>query len=179
MTRNPKVDWKTLEHEYVFDPNNISISELAAKHDIARSGVAQKMGIGKWYEKRLEYQKRVDASVVEAMGQKWAAMTVAIQEKVLRAAEATLDAYIKYIEEGVVKPDAKDAALMSQIIRTTLADIHNAAKPSALVVYGEAVEMDPAVAADMLQTAKAALRQAGVLQLEAGEDADADSRQTA
>lgn len=173
MTRNPKEDPKLLEREYVFSPDNISITALADKYGLARSGVADKARVGEWYKKRQEYQRRIDHSVIEAMGQRWAEEGVALREKIILTAEKVLDKFNAGLDDGTIKVDAKDAVLATNVIRSTLADIEAAARPSALVIDGEAEEMDPAQAQEVIAMARAALRRP---QLEAGGADDDTSR---
>jgi hypothetical protein len=163
MTRNPSSDPQQLEREYVYAPEPISFSELADRHGLARSNVADKARIGQWYKKRQEYQRQVSRSVVEAMGEKWAQQGVALREKVIHAAETTLDKYIELLDNDKIKPDAKDAATMAAVVRTFLADIAEAAKPNQMIVDGDAVEWESEEAArEAVDVAKRALAEAGV-----------------
>lgn len=172
MTRNPKEDPKLLEREYVFSPDNVSITGLADKYGLARSGVADKARIGEWYKKRLAYQRQIEHSVIEALGEKWAQQGVALREKILLVAEKTLDKYAEALDKGDIVPKPAEAALMAGVIRQSLADIEAAARPNALVIDGEAEEMDPERAAEVISLAREALKRGGVSLLEAGEAAD-------
>lgn len=170
MSGNDLVDWKVIENEYIYSPTDISLTEIADKYGRARSAIADKARIGRWFQRRQEYRRQIDNNVMVALASKWAEKAGQVREKVLQAAEATLDAYIKALEKGEIKVDAKDAALMATVLRTHLADIAEAARPTQVVIDGEAEDMSAEEAAQVIEMAKRALRD-GQLRLEAGDEA--------
>src|ERR1700675_4349473 len=105
MTRARKVDPAVLEHEYVYDPNPkpVSITDLAARYGLARSGVADKAISGKWLAERQEFRSAVGMKVTEAMADEWAVYATAQRSKMVEVAVATLDAYQKRLEAGEIK----------------------------------------------------------------------------
>jgi hypothetical protein len=124
MTRNRAIDPAVLEREYVFDPKDpgISITDLAEKYGLARSGVAAKATTGKWFEKRTEFRKELSAKTREALAQKWVAFETETREKMLKAAGASLDSYMAALAEGKITVSSKDAVQWVGAMRVLLGD---------------------------------------------------------
>jgi len=119
MTRNRVADWTALEREYIYAPisNPVSISDLAEKYDIARSGVARHAQDGKWYERRKEFESKVDQGVTDALAEKWAEIQAAHRERLLRAGSTYLDSWVKKLEAGEVEVNTKDALAVASMMR--------------------------------------------------------------
>lgn len=78
-----KHDYTTLEHEYVYDPNKISIRALCRKHDIkSYSSVAAYSREHGWDEKREEVQNRKSLKVVERMADRMAEEEISLVDEV-------------------------------------------------------------------------------------------------
>lgn len=139
MTRNPKVPTEVLEREYVYDGRNppISITELAAKHRLARSGVAAKAKEGRWFERREEFRVTLGKKTVEALGEEWVRLETAAREKALSIAMAYMDKYDKQLQDPEFKPNTRDFLGMMAMMRTYLGDA------AAAKVSGEEVLIDP------------------------------------
>lgn len=156
MSRNPSVDWLTLKREYVYaKPNdNVTLSTLAVKHGIARSGLAARAAGAKdeqsWFDEREEFRSRLNEKTLEALADKWAAFETEAREKRMQTANAVLDNFIAQLapvdEQGnplpsKVKIASKDAVEWIGVMRQEFAEVRNAGA-NAKVVDGTAVEMD-------------------------------------
>jgi hypothetical protein len=172
MTRARKIDPAVLEREYVYDPNTpgISYDDLAAKHGLARSGVADKGMKGHWAEKRAEFRKAVGMKVVESISEDWAKYASAQRSKMVEAMVKTLDAYIERLDAGEIKPGVRDAVSISAALRVLINDITVSMPAEDQTLDPATVELDPAALADFIQRARGQLRA-----LPSGEeDSDAD-----
>ena len=150
---------ETMEREYVYAEPPISITELADKHGLARSGVADKARIGKWYEKREEFRKRLSDKTREAMAEKWAEMQTTVYERLMFSGVKYLDQYDKALAEGEIKPSARDMIAIATMMKSLLEDM--ARKPSAdpALVGPGGDEMDP----DDPESARAVIEQVRAL----------------
>lgn len=129
MTRQIKVDAAVLEREYVYAEPPISLTSLADKHGLARSGVADKARIGKWYEKREDFRRRISEKTRDAMAEKWAEMQSAVYERLMKSGVTYLDIYDKALADGEIKANARDMIAVASMMRTLLEDM--ARKPTA------------------------------------------------
>lgn len=154
MSRLQKIDPATLEREYVYADPPISVTALADKYGLARSGVADKARIGKWYEKRQEFQQKLGAKTLEALADEWAAFGTKMRKSVMEAATRSVESYSSALvdKEGNVIPgkvSGKDAVAWVGVMRDLLADVERAARP-VTIIDQERVDIDPEEAAKML-----------------------------
>lgn len=160
MTRARKVDPAVLEREYVFDPNPkpMSISDLAEKYGMARSGIAEKSIAGHWFEKRKTFREMVGQKVTEAQGDDWAMYLSAQRSKVVEAMVATLDKYMDRLEAGEIKPTVRDAVAVAAALRVYMGDITEAAPADAVPLDPETINLSPAALADFINRSKGQLK---------------------
>jgi hypothetical protein len=163
MSRNPSVDWLTLKREYVYaKPNdNVTLTTLAVKHGIARSGLAARAAGAKdepsWYDEREEFRSRLNEKTLEALADKWAAYETEAREKLMQTANAVLDNFILQLvppdgETVKLKISAKDAVEWSRVMRDLFDEVRNAGT-GARVVDGQAVDMTEDVAKEAYDSA--------------------------
>jgi len=143
MTRARKIDPAILEREYIFDATNppISISDLAARHGLARSGVADKARIGRWYERRVEFRQQMGEKVVEALGDKWAEFETAVRERLMQSGLTYLDAYDQALKDGDIKVNTRDMLGIAAMLRTLIGDAALATGPDHTTIDPENVTL--------------------------------------
>jgi len=112
-----------LEREYVYAEPPISITALADRHGLARSGVADKARIGKWYEKREAFRERLSERVTEALAEKWAETQVAVYERLMRVGIRHLDLYEEAVEKGEIKASTRDMLGVAGMMKSLLDDL--------------------------------------------------------
>ena len=154
LRKGPGTD--ALEREYVYAEPTISISELADKHGLARSGVADKARIGKWYEKREEFRGKVTADVTAAMAEKWAEMQTAVYERLMKSGITYLDHYDLALEAGEIKPSARDMIAVASLMKNLLADMSHkpVIDPTLVGPGGEEFEGSEAEARSVIEEVK-------------------------
>jgi len=138
MTRARKVDPAVLEREYIFDSGNppVSLTDLADKYGMARSGIADKARTGRWYERRIEFREQLGEKVVAALGDKWVAYETATREKMMNVGLKYLDKYVEALDRDEIKVSTRDMLGMAAMIRTLLGD-------AAVNPRGEEALLDP------------------------------------
>jgi hypothetical protein len=179
MTRQRKVDPDILEREYIYDSTNppISITQLAERHDLARSGVAEKARKGRWFERRKEFRDQLGIKATEALGEEWVRFETATREKMMTIGIAYLAKFEKALAEDEIKVSTRDALGIMAMLRALTGDAATAR------VNGEEVDLiDPDSVALDPDTARRTL--AAIERLEAGPDepddpADAEAERAA
>lgn len=121
LRKGPSAD--ALEREYVFSDPIVSITQLADKYDLARSGVADKARIGKWYEKREIFRAKVADGVTDAMAEKWAEMQVGVYERLVQVSLKHLDLHEKALEAGEIKSNTRDMISVAGMLTTVLKEL--------------------------------------------------------
>lgn len=156
MTRNRRVDPAVLEREYVYAEPPISITELSDKYGLARSGVADKARIGKWYEKREEFRKRLSDKTREAMAEKWAEMQTAVYERLMKSGITYLDQYDQALANGDIKPTARDMIAVAGLMKGLLDDMARKPVSDPVLVSpdGEEFTGDPDAARSVIEEVK-------------------------
>lgn len=158
------MDPALLEREYVYAEPPISITELSDKYGLARSGVADKARIGKWYEKRKEFRARVSDDVRNAMAEKWSEMQVAVYERLMKSGIKYLDQYDAALEAGDIKPNARDMIAVASMMKALLDDMSRkpADQDPRLVSPDDGeFEGDEAEARDVIERVKALMAGGG------------------
>jgi hypothetical protein len=145
MTRNRKVDPAVLEREYIFDSSNppVSISGLAEKYGMARSGIADKAMKGHWYERRIEFREQLGEKVVAALGDEWVGFETQTREKLMQVGLKYLDKYVAALDEGSVKPNTRDMLGIAAMIRTLLGDVAASPKGEEALIDPDTVDVSP------------------------------------
>lgn len=148
MSRNPSVDWPTIHREYVYSEPPISFTDLAAKHGIARSGLAAKAageeGEISWFEEREAFRATVNHNVSLALAGEFAQFELANRRKIADAAAKTLDAYMKGLADGEIKVGPREAAVWVDVMRQVFEDAARARVSDPDVIEGD--EMTEAAA---------------------------------
>ena len=121
LRKGPSV--QELEREYVYSDPPISLTELAERHSLARSNVADKARIGEWYEKREEFRKRIDAKVTEAMAERWAEMRISVYERLMKVGMDHLDLHEKALKEGTIKANTRDMISVASMMTNLLDEL--------------------------------------------------------
>lgn len=121
LAKGPGTD--VLEREYVYADPVISLTELADKYGLARSGVADKARIGRWYEKREAFRTRLADKTREAMAERWAEFQTANYERLMKMAATYLDKYQAELETGAIKVSTRDMLGIAAMMRTFLDDM--------------------------------------------------------
>lgn len=161
MTRNRKVATDVLRREYIYSDPPISISDLAEKYALARSGVAEKAQRGdliegvqvSWYQQREDFRSRLTAKVEDALREKWAEAETEYREKLLKAGGQYLDKYVTALEAGEIGVNTKDMLGIAAMMRTLMAD-QKAQAPQTVIVDGDGEELDEDDARKVLAEAK-------------------------
>lgn len=169
MTRNRKVDPAVLEREYIFDPSSspVSLTDLAQRHGMARSGIADKALKGRWYERRVEFRQQLGEKVVAALSDEWVGFETATREKLMQTGLKYLDKYIEALDNGDIKPSTRDMLGVAAMIRTFLGD--SAANPK-----GEEALLDPDTADISPEYYRKAIAAIEAAQLGSGDDPGPD-----
>lgn len=144
MTKLRKYDPEVLEREYIYDSSQkgISISLLAEKHGMARSGLADMAMKGRWYEKRKTFREQLGMRVIDAMGEEWAQYGAAVREKQMAIAMTYLDKYSDALDSGEIKMNTRDALGMMSAIRTFVQDAAATAPGEEALIDPDAVTLD-------------------------------------
>ncbi len=145
MTRARKVDPAVLEREYIFDPSNppVSLTGLAEKYGMARSGIADKALKGRWYERREEFRTQLGEKVVAALGDEWVGFETATREKLMQTGLKYLDSYIKALDDGKIVPNTRDMLGVAAMIRTFLGDAAASPKGEEALLDPDTVDISP------------------------------------
>ena len=168
MTRNRKVDPEVLEREYIFDPNPdpVSLTQLADRHGLARSGVAEKALRGRWYERRKEFRAQLGEKVVAKLADEWVGMDTAVREQMMQTGLKYLGKFAEALENGDIKVNTRDMLGIAAMVRQLLLDTANRPK-------GEEALIDPTNVTFGEDSARAFLEE--IKRLEAGQvDDDGD-----
>lgn len=168
MTRNRKVATDVLRREYIYSDPPISISDLAEKYGLARSGVAEKAQRGdlidgaqvSWYQQREDFRAKLTAKVADALREKWAEAETEYREKLLKAGGQYLDRYVTKLEAGEISVNTKDMLGVAAMMRTLMAD-QKAQAPQTVVVDGEGEELDEDDARKVMEEARRLLTGGG------------------
>lgn len=145
MTRNRKADPAVLEREYVFDSATppTSITALADKYGMARSGIAEKARLGRWYEKRKEFRERLGQKTIEALGDKWVAYETSVRERLMQVGLDYLDKYVKALAEDKITTNTRDMLGIAAMVRTLLNDTAANPRGEEALIDPESVTLDP------------------------------------
>lgn len=154
MTRLRKVDPEVLEREYVYDAANppVSITQLAERHGLARSGVAEKAMRGRWYERRQEFRQQLGEKAVEKLGEQWVRFETATRERMMSIGLDYLNKYAEALQNGEVKVSTRDMLGVAAMVRALLGDAA-AAKTDGeeVALYDpDTTDLDPDVARRVL-----------------------------
>lgn len=159
MTRNRRIDPAILEREYIFDSGSppISLTQLAEKHGMARSGIAAKALTGRWYERRVEFREQLGMKVVDALGDEWVKYETAVRRKMMDVASTYLDKYIEALDADKITVSTRDMLGIAAMLRTLLGDA--AAKPEQEggLIDPEAAPLSPEYYRKSLDTIEALL----------------------
>jgi alkylhydroperoxidase/carboxymuconolactone decarboxylase family protein YurZ len=112
-----------LEREYVYAEPVISITDLAEKYDLARSGVADKARIGKWYEKREAFRAKVADKVTDAMAERWAEMQTTVYERLVQVGLAHLDLHEQALKDGKISSSTRDMIAVASMLSSILKEL--------------------------------------------------------
>jgi hypothetical protein len=145
MTRLRKYDPEVLEREYIYDSSQkgISITLLAEKHGMARSGLADMALKGRWYEKRKTFREQLGMKTIEALGEEWAQYGAAVREKMMTTAMTYLDKYTDALHDGTIKVNTRDMLGMAAMIRALIADAAATAPGEEALIDPDNVTLDP------------------------------------
>src|SRR5690242_15466649 len=102
MTRLVKLDWDEVEREYVYDgsSNPVSYTQLAVRHNTARSAVAEHGTSGRWPEKRKAFREALGIKAIEAVSAEWVGFETAVRAKTTAVGLKYLDQFEKALDAG-------------------------------------------------------------------------------
>lgn len=155
MTRNRKVDPEVLEREYIYDRGSppISITGLAERHGLARSGVAEKAMAGKWFQRRQEFRETLGMKVTEALGEEWVRFETAARESAMTIALDYMERYKKALAADEVKVSTRDFLGVMAMLRTFLGDAAQAkSNGEEVLIDPDTADLDPDTARRWLAT---------------------------
>lgn len=160
MTRLQKGPGTTvLEHEYVYSDPPMSLTDLADKYGLARSGVAGKAQVGKWFEKREEFRLRLTEKTREALAEKWVEYETANREKVMAVAATYLDKFVEALNSGEIKVSTRDMLGIVGMQRQLLTDVKGEAHIDPVLVGPDGSDFDtPESAAEQIANVKRLMR---------------------
>jgi transposase-like protein len=104
-----KVDYKTLEREYI--TSDVSIREISRKYDISWSAVATHARRNAWAERRKEFAAEATRRGMADAGARIAGQAGQIREEAVNVMRATLYAYAQNLKEKPGNVSTRDAAL--------------------------------------------------------------------
>lgn len=145
MTRQRKVDPELLRREYIYDSANppISFTQLAEKHGLARSGVADRGIKEKWYEQRQQFRETLGIKTVEALGETWVKFETATREKMMTVGLKYLDEYAKALEGGEIKVSTRDMLGIAAMVRALMGDAATAAPSEGGLLDPDSADLTP------------------------------------
>lgn len=154
MTRLRKVDPEVLEREYIYDSGSppISLTQLAERHGLARSGVADKAMRGQWFRKREEFRQQLGEKAVEKLGEEWVRFETASRERMLSIGLDYLNKYAEALTNGDIKVSTRDMLGVASMVRALIGDAA-AAKSNGeeVALYDpDTTDLDPAIARRVL-----------------------------
>ena len=109
-----KVDWAALEKEAVTE--NVSDREIARKHNLSNSTVSAYARANDWKGKKLAYQNALSRRSYEKVAESVANERAAIETENVLAARMYIRKFIGDLNEGHIKPNAKDALAFMQFL---------------------------------------------------------------
>lgn len=180
MTRNRKVDPAVLEREYIFDSGTppISLTQLSDKYGMARSGIADKARVGRWYERRIEFREQLGEKVVAALGDKWVDYETAQRQRMLDIAIKYMDKYAEALDSGEIKTTTRDMLGIAAMIRTLFTDVASSGRGEEELIDPDSKPLDPDYYRRALTTVEALLESGGNGSVDAGEAAEAGASGT-
>jgi hypothetical protein len=145
MTRNRKADPAVLEREYIYDAGSppVSLTELADKYGMARSGIAEKARAGRWYERRVEFRKQLGERVVAELGEAWVARETAQREAILQLGIDYIEKYREALDDGTIKVTTRDMLGVAAMVRTFMSDVAAGASREEGLIDPENVDLPP------------------------------------
>lgn len=135
QVKGPGTD--VLEREYVYADPPISITDLAERHGLARSGVADKARAGRWFEKREEFRRKLADQTRDALAEKWAESQIALYERLAKTSTKYLDMFDSALDAGEVKVNTRDMIAIAAMMRTISTDMANRPVSNAVPEDGE------------------------------------------
>lgn len=166
MSRNQKHDYEALKREYIFDPTpgrGISFTDLAEKHGMPRSLVADRGVAEKWYEQRVEFRQQMGMKVVEALGESWVKFETATREKMMTVGLQYLDKFQVALDNDEIKVSTRDMLGIAAMIRALIGDAAATPAPDESLIDPENSHLDPEEYRRALRT---------IEQLESGQQQD-------
>ena len=113
-----KVDWKVLERESVIEGK--SDREIARSWGLSNATVSAKHRADDWTGKRLAYQNAMSRRSYEKVAESVANEQAEVTKESVLAARLYLRKFIADVNAGTIKPNAKDAIGMIQLLVTQL-----------------------------------------------------------
>lgn len=166
MTRNRLHDYEALKREYIFDPTpgrGISLTDLAEKHGMARSLLADRAVNERWYDQRTEFREQMGMKVVEALGENWVKFETATRQKMMDVGIKYLDKYAEALANNEIKVNTRDALGVASMLRTLVMDAASTPAPDESLIDPENSHLDPEEYRRALRT---------IEQLESGQQQD-------
>lgn len=158
---NRKVPTEVLRREYVFDSGTppISISDLASRHGLARSGVAMKATEAEpsWYRQREEFRKQIGEKVIANLADNWAEVQTHRFEMMVAAMSKTLEKYMERLENGEIKPTTRDAVAVVGALRVLTGDQQAQEVREATLIDPQSINLPADKLLEMIPTLKALL----------------------
>lgn len=137
----PKVDPTVLEQEYV--TGEVSIRELARRHDMSWSTISARARRENWTDKRDSYRDAVKRRSYERTADRYAHEHAEIRSEAVVAMRATIRQYITQLTNGEIKISPKDASGAVQTLMLLLGE--PTARTESKVVEFSTGGLDPEV----------------------------------
>ena len=117
-----KVDWDQLQREYVTEEK--TARELARKYGLSNSTVSAKQRSEDWNGARVAYKNAIARRSYEGIADSVAYEQTEIKKESILAARLYVRQFVKDLTDGKVHANAKDAALMIQLLINELGSAH-------------------------------------------------------
>jgi hypothetical protein len=101
--------WDPKKAEIEFVTSELSVRELARRHDVSQSSMAKHARENDWKGKRHAYQASISRQGYEKMASEIVAQEGIIREESIVVMRATLRVYAERLASGEVAPNTKDA----------------------------------------------------------------------
>ena len=108
--------WDPRKAELEFVTSELSIRELARRHDVSQSSMAKHARENDWKGKRYAYQSSISRQGYERMASEIVAQEGIIREESIVVMRATLRVYAERLASGEIAPSTKDAVEAVKII---------------------------------------------------------------
>jgi len=149
-----KVDYELLEKEYI--AGDMSVRELAKRHDVAWSAVNAQKNKREWDRKRDEYRYQRSTRMVEKMAESYADQRSQIRDEVVQVLRAALYKFAGQLKDESFKVYPKDLAVLVDKLMLLLGEPTSRTEANILGLNFTAEGLSPELLRDLAELTRGA-----------------------